>query len=162
VFRSKPSLRRPLAVLGAAVLGLGAAVMVASPASAHHSEVSVKADCDTATGEWVLTWTVNSYAPPGVERYKLVNVVGKSFVKGEGTEFSLPGIAVTEGNSYPHTVGTPLVATHRLPGETNRALLRVKAKWENGHREQEFASAEIKLGGTCVKEEEPPPSRPPR
>ena len=39
MIRSKLSLRRPLAVLGAAALGLGAATMVASPASAHHPTI---------------------------------------------------------------------------------------------------------------------------
>jgi hypothetical protein len=162
VIRPKLSLRRPLAVLGAAFLGLTAAVAVASPASAHHSEVKVEAECDTTTGEWVLTWTVDSIAPRNVKNYKLVAVEAKSFAGRDRVDISIPGIAVTEGQNYPHTVGTPLVATHRLPGEATGANLKVKAKWENGHREDKFAGAEIKFSDSCVEEEEPPPPATPK
>jgi LPXTG-motif cell wall-anchored protein len=57
VNRKKLSLRRPIAVLGAAVLGLTAAVALSSPASAHHPVVSGKGGC-VIDGKWEATWTV--------------------------------------------------------------------------------------------------------
>lgn len=156
MIRPKLSLRRPLAVLGAAVVGLFAAVAVAAPASAHHSEVKVKSEC--VAGEWVVTWTVNSYAPGDVKNYKLIDVKAKTFVGTVDSVASITGIAVTEGDSYPYKVGEPLVATQHLPGTTAKASLEVKAKWENGFVEDGAKGAFIQLSGTCEKDEVPPPA----
>ncbi|MFC7547602.1 LPXTG cell wall anchor domain-containing protein [Plantactinospora sp. GCM10030261] len=155
MIRPKLSLRRPLAVLGAAFLGLTAAVAVAAPASAHHSEVKVAAECDTKTGEWVVDWTVNSYAP--VKTYKFIKVDAKSWVGEKASDLSIPGIEVTKGDEYPHSVGTPVKATTRLAGETTKARLAVKAKWDNGHQDDKIRAAAIDLGGKCAPDEQPPP-----
>jgi hypothetical protein len=158
VIRPKLSLRRSLAVLGATFLGLTAALAVAAPASAHHSEVKVKADCETATGEWVVTWTVNSYAPQGVSNYKLTSVDAEKLVGETKSAVSIPGIEVTQGDSYPHAVGTPLVGVQRLPGESTGASLTVKAQWDNGYNEDGPKGASIKFSGTCDKVVTPPPA----
>ncbi|HEY0700492.1 MAG TPA: cell wall anchor protein, partial [Micromonospora sp.] len=126
--------------------------------SAHHSEVKVKADCDTATGEWVATWTVNNYAPEDVKHYKFTEVVAKTFVGDQATAASVPGIAVTEGDTYPHDTNTPIVAEQRLPNSTTKASLQVKAKWENGFVEEKWRKATIEFSGTCEKVETPPPA----
>ncbi len=55
--RQKLSLRRPIAVIGAAVIGLAASVALSSPASAHHPIVSGKGGC-VIDGKWEATWTV--------------------------------------------------------------------------------------------------------
>lgn len=158
MIRPKLPLRRPLAILGAAFVGLTAALAVAAPASAHHSEVKVKGECDTATGEWVVTWTVRSVAPHGVNKFKFTAVEAKSYVGDTATDIQIPGIAATQGEpGYPHPVNQDIEATHRLPGETTAASLRVKSKWENGYRENKWAGAKIEFTGTCEKEQEEPP-----
>lgn len=158
MIRPKLSLRRPLAVLGATFVGLAAAVAVAAPASAHHSEIKVVGDCDTNTGNWVVTWTVNSYAPNEVKNYKFIEVNGEKAVGDAVTPMTVDGIAVTDGDSYPHAVGTPLVAKQELPGDTTRAKLTVKSKWENGFVENEAKSATIDFAEPCKKKETPPPA----
>lgn len=54
---NRTKLRRSIAVVGAAVLGLAAAVALSSPASAHHPIVSGKGGC-VIDGKWEATWTV--------------------------------------------------------------------------------------------------------
>ncbi|MEV7226520.1 cell wall anchor protein [Polymorphospora sp. NPDC051019] len=145
---SKLSLRRPLAVVGAAFLGLAAAVAVASPASAHHSVVDGKAACDTTTGEWVVDWTVTSVAPAESTGYRLYEVLAKPV--------PVTGIAVTEGDGYPLDPHTPLTGTQRLPGTTQTASLQVKGAWDSGHEDTKWKKKTITLGGVCEKEEPPP------
>lgn len=145
---AKLSLRRPLAVLGATFLGLAAAVAVATPASAHHSVVDGKAACDTATGEWVVDWTVTSIAPAEATGYRLYQVVAKPI--------PVTGIAVTEGEGYPHDAHTPLTGTQRLPGTTEKASLQVMGAWNTGQQDTKWKKKEITLGGVCEKEEPPP------
>src|SRR3954471_22963490 len=62
LFKSK--LRRSTAVVAGAFLGLVGVVAFAAPASAHHSIVSGTPRCDSTTGEWVVTWAVDTVSPP--------------------------------------------------------------------------------------------------
>ncbi|MEV4755262.1 LPXTG cell wall anchor domain-containing protein [Micromonospora sp. NPDC049559] len=158
MIRPKLSLRRSLAVAGATFIGLAAALAVAAPASAHHSEVKVKSECETATGEWVLTWTVNSYAPSGVRNYRLSKVDAKQFAGGAASAASIPGIEVAPRGQYPYKVGTPLVKQQRLPGNATGASLTVRSQWDNGYNEDSDKSASIRLSGGCAKVVTPPPA----
>ncbi len=58
MIRPKLSLRRPLAVLAAALIGMTGAAAMATPASAHHTTITAIADCDQLSGERVITWKV--------------------------------------------------------------------------------------------------------
>jgi hypothetical protein len=165
VIRPKLSLRRPLAVIGAAVVGLTAAVAVAAPASAHHSEIRVKADCDTSTGEWVVTWTVTSNAPTNVTHYRFAEVDGKKWVGDSVTKLDVPGIAVTDPNlplennqRYPHAADTPLEAQQRLSGDTTKASLTEKVQWENLYTDDAPRTAAISFSEACAKKDVPPPA----
>jgi LPXTG-motif cell wall-anchored protein len=142
--------RRVLAVAASAAVGLVGAVVLASPASAHHSEVSGVPVCDTETGEWVVTWTVTSVAPRGVPSYRLVDVQ----LTPEGS--SVSNIVVTEGPGFPHSTGTPLVGEQRLPGDAESASLGVQAKWSNRFEESELKWGEVRFGGPCEVEAPPP------
>ncbi|MEH1130176.1 cell wall anchor protein [Micromonospora sp. CPCC 206061] len=147
--RSKLSLRRPLTLLGAALLGAAAAVAIASPASAHHSEVAGKAVCDTTTGEWIVTWTVTSVAPPGVERYKLI----KADLTPAGS--TVTNIAASTGDDYPYEVSKPVVGEQRVPGSTESASLTVQAQWKKGKKdfvEPRPSTGTVTLGGECEKD----------
>jgi LPXTG-motif cell wall-anchored protein len=143
-------LRRLTALVGGTLLGLTAVLALAGPASAHHSVVSGEATCDTTTGEWVVTWTVNSVAPEGVDHYKLVKVD----LKPDGSTVS--NITATTDDTYPHEVGTPLVGEQRLPGTATRARLAVQAKWENGFEEKYPVGAKVRFGGKCVQDKPKP------
>jgi len=160
VIRPKLPLRRPLAILGAAVLGLGAALTLAAPASAHHSEVKVQGVCNTATGEWDVTWTVESVAPPGVAKFKFLKAEAQSFVGATASPLTIPGLEVTAGANYPYPVNQKLEFTQSLPAETTAVSLRVKAQWDNRYKEPRWAAARTEFVGTCEKKEEEPPKTP--
>ncbi|MFR9780418.1 LPXTG cell wall anchor domain-containing protein [Micromonospora sp. MS34] len=153
------NLRRVMAVTAGALLGLAGVAAVAAPASAHHSEVKVTAECDTATGEWVTTWTVRTYAPAGVNNFKLTKVEATSKTGETTSPFTIDGIQVTDGDSYPHQVSQPLVGTARLAGDVTEASLTVRAKWDNGFQENGDKSASIKFSESCDKVVTPPPAK---
>ncbi|QGN50272.1 LPXTG cell wall anchor domain-containing protein [Micromonospora sp. WMMD558] len=158
--RLQPLFRRVMAVAAGTLLGLSGVAILAAPASAHHSEVKVQAKCDTATGEWVVDWTIKNYAPRNVKKYKFDEVSAKTFVGETATDVTIPGIAVTEGDNYPHATDQPLTATQRLDGKITKASLSVQAAWDNGFKEHKPVSAAIELGGTCVKDQPPAPKTP--
>jgi LPXTG-motif cell wall-anchored protein len=54
------SFKRLLALAGSATVGVLAAVAVATPAQAHHPEVSGEANCVDATGKYEIEWTVEN------------------------------------------------------------------------------------------------------
>lgn len=147
--RFSPLCRRVLAVAASTVIGLIGAMALASPASAHHSEVEGDPSCDTGTGEWVVEWTVNSFAPDGVESYRLIDV------KVKPAEHEVSNIAVTPESEYPHDVGTPLTGEQRIPGDTTSASLWVKAEWENGQVEKEFQKSQVEFDSPCEVPVEP-------
>ncbi|MFE9690426.1 cell wall anchor protein [Micromonospora sp. NPDC005806] len=156
------NLRRVMAVTAGALIGLAGVAVVAAPASAHHSEVKVTAKCDTAAGEWVTTWTVQTYAPQGVNNYRLVKVDGASQTGDTSAPFTVEGINVTADGSdplYPHAVAEPLVGTARLAGNVTEASLAVQAQWDNKWQEQEPSSASIKFSESCDKVVTPPPTK---
>jgi LPXTG-motif cell wall-anchored protein len=137
--------RRILAVAGSAVVGLIGALALASPASAHHTEVSGVPYCDTSTGDWVVTWTVDSFAPEEAPNYRLLDVQ----VTPQGS--SVSNIAITEGDGFPHASGVPLEGVQRLPGDTQSASLSVRAKWSNRFEEKDLKSGTVTFEGTCKK-----------
>jgi LPXTG-motif cell wall-anchored protein len=150
VNRSKSLLRRAVAVAGAAAIGLLGAVAIAAPASAHHSEVVGVPVCNTATGDWVVKWTVNSIAPAGVHNFKLVEV---SHTPADTT---LTGIAVTEGEGYGLTVGTPVVGEQKVSGAVTSASLTVKSKWDNGFEEQDAKTGTVSFKEKCQQDSPKP------
>ncbi|MEU4550459.1 LPXTG cell wall anchor domain-containing protein [Micromonospora violae] len=156
----KSPIRRLAAIAAGALIGLAGVVTFAAPASAHHSEIKVKADCDTATGEWVATWTVNSFAPRGVDNYKFTEVSAKTYVGKTASDAAIDGIAVTEGKEYPHAVSDAITATQRLDAKTTKATLSVRAMWDNGFVDDKLRSKSIEFSGTCAKEQPPVPATP--
>jgi hypothetical protein len=59
----KSRFRRTTAIVAGAVLGLGGALALVSPASAHTGELTSKSDC-TDTG-WKTTWSLKTWATNG-------------------------------------------------------------------------------------------------
>ncbi|WP_027644441.1 hypothetical protein [Salinispora oceanensis] len=141
--------RRASAVAAGALLGLTGVAIFAAPASAHHSEITGQAKCDVATGEWVVDWSIKTYAPKGVKKYKLVEVVAKTYVGGKATEVTIPEISVTDGDKYPHSVKKALTANLRVDSNVTMASLAVRAEWDNGFVEDRMRTAKVKFCGTC-------------
>ncbi|MET8256863.1 LPXTG cell wall anchor domain-containing protein [Micromonospora sp. NPDC005553] len=156
----KSPFRRAAAIAAGALIGLAGVVTFAAPASAHHSEIQVKADCDTATGEWVVNWTVNSYAPGGVDNYKFSEVSAKTYVGETASDAAIDGIAVTEGDTYPLAVSQAVKATQRLDAKTTKATLSVRAMWDNEFEDDQLRSKSIEFSGTCAAEQPPVPATP--
>ncbi|MFE9956990.1 LPXTG cell wall anchor domain-containing protein [Micromonospora sp. NPDC005299] len=154
------NLRRAVAVVAGTLLGLTGVATLAAPASAHHSEIKVTAECDTAAGEWVTTWTVRTYAPEGVDTYRLTKVEGSSRTATAAAPFTLDGIRATTDDSYPYQVAQPVVGTARLGGDVAEASLTVRAQWDNEYQEDSDKSASIKFSESCDKVVTPPPARP--
>ncbi|MGC5021085.1 LPXTG cell wall anchor domain-containing protein [Micromonospora sp. DT47] len=156
--RLKSPYRHVMAVTASALIGIAGALTLASPASAHHSEVKVTAECDTAAGEWVTTWTVNSYAPEKVNNFQFTKVEATSVVKGATTPFTIDGIAVSEADTFPHKVSEPVVGKARLSGDATEASLTVRARWDNKYEESSDRGASIKFSESCAKVVTPPPA----
>ncbi|MBQ0900676.1 cell wall anchor protein [Micromonospora sp. U21] len=130
MIRPKLSLRRPLAVLGAALIGVTGVVAVATPASAHHTTITATADCDQLTGERVITWKVENS-----ERDKAVTL--KKVTAEPGTPVTVPVEGATavslEGSVIPK--GDSVTAVQRVPGDTASAKLIVFGKWKKNGQE---------------------------
>jgi LPXTG-motif cell wall-anchored protein len=155
VNRSKLSLRRPLAVLGAAVLGAAAALALASPASAHYSAVAGSYHCLEETGQWDITWTVTSQMHFSATKFKLTRVN----LTPAGT--TVTNIAESQGDDYPYDTDEVLYGHQLVPGDTDQATLAVKAAWNDGYAEDKAQRAKVKLKGTCEKKTTPPTTAPP-
>ncbi|MEU1683823.1 cell wall anchor protein [Micromonospora sp. NPDC005707] len=152
------NLRRAAVLTAGALIGLAGAAVAAAPASAHHSEVKVTAECDTAKGEWVTTWTVRTYAPGGVTSYRLTKAEASSRTGETTSPFTIDGLQATDGDTYPHKVSEPLVGTARLAGDSTEASLTVRTEWDNKFRENDDKSASIRFSESCDKVVTPPPA----
>ncbi len=116
----KSKLRRTTAVVAGALLGLGGVAFFASPASAHHSAVEGTATCDTATGEWLVDWTVNTYGGD----YQGKRATAFRFVVADATPSAVEGIAKTADDAdpaYPYPTDVPLKGTQRVAGDAESA-----------------------------------------
>ncbi|MFC3505002.1 cell wall anchor protein [Micromonospora krabiensis] len=131
MIRPKLSLRRPLAVLGAVLLGLTGAAAVAAPASAHHTTITATAACDQLSGERVITWKVENSE---VNKDATIRKVTASpatpvtvAVEGAGTK-PLDQVVIAQGSF--------VEAVQRVPGDTAKATLKVKAAWYKDNKTQ--------------------------
>lgn len=146
MIRPKLSLRRPLAILGAALIGLTGVVAVATPASAHHTTITATADCDRLTGERVITWkVVNS------EQDKAVTL--KKVTAEPSTDVTVPveGAKSVKLEGYVIPKGGTVQAVQRVPGNTATAKLTVFGKWKkNGQEATNNGSINIAADNSCT------------
>ncbi|MGC4785905.1 cell wall anchor protein [Micromonospora zamorensis] len=146
MIRPKLSLQRPLAILGAALIGLTGAVAVAAPASAHHTTISATAECDRLSGERVITWKVENS-----ERDKAVTL--KQVTATPSTDVTVPvegAKAVPLQGSVIPKAGT-ITAVQRVPGDTANAKLTVFGKWKkNGKEATNDGSINLAADGSCA------------
>jgi LPXTG cell wall anchor motif len=145
--------RRVLSALAAVAAGVVGVFVVASPASAHHSAIVGEADCDTATGEWKVTWTVTGYAPSGVAEW---------WIKEEQATHQTGGSTVTdpnpiptgEANAKPRT--QTFTGTQTVPGDASSAKLKVKAEWSNGFDEDNWQIYTVNFTDVCEQNKPSP------
>jgi LPXTG-motif cell wall-anchored protein len=138
VNRSKLSLRRPLAILGAIFVGLAVAVSFAAPASAHDADLSGAYTC-LPSGHWQVTWTLISGRndhPATLDEvhYQPDNPDAKNIKAGATLA---PGVPLTE--------------VLLLPGDTTTTSLSVQLTF--GTDEPRTTDASLEFTGECKKEQ---------
>jgi hypothetical protein len=129
----------------AMVAGGFAALIGATPASAHFSSIVGKPTCESDTGNWVITWSVMNNAT------KLAGTVDK-------VSFTPSADAVT--NIVPGaTVPNPgeLDGTQMVPnGTATQASLSVQLKWPDGFEEAHPSIGKVYFDNKCVKNQPKP------
>jgi hypothetical protein len=140
--------RRILAVAASVSIGIVGALSLASPASAHHTNISGTTECaDPVTGEWVVTWTVTSWATS----------------YGQATKYKITSLQTTPDDT--NVAGIPLntyrdmdqafVGEQVLPAEADFAQIEVSAKWNNNNTKTN-TSPKVHRPEPC-EEEQPSP-----
>ncbi|TYC04752.1 LPXTG cell wall anchor domain-containing protein [Micromonospora sp. WP24] len=143
MIRPKLSLRRPLAVLGAALLGLIGTVAVAAPASAHHTTIKATVDCDQLSGERVITWSVENSERNKAVTLQRVTAEPNTPVNLK-TDETKPLQGAVIGNA-----GT-IEAVQRVPSDTKTAKLAVHGLWEaNGQEADNDGSINLPVDQPC-------------
>jgi LPXTG-motif cell wall-anchored protein len=139
VFHIPSAVRRPLAVAGAAIVGLAAAVAFGSPASAHHPEVSGTATC--VEGKWQVDWEVANS-----EKDLAGDIVTATF------DPAFESDTIKTGATLPAFQGADSVlkATQTLDVNVTKASLTVEAHWKRGKKDissTKSATVNIPKGG---------------
>ncbi|GIF67165.1 hypothetical protein Ais01nite_52000 [Asanoa ishikariensis] len=140
MFHIPSTVRRPLAVAGAAVVGLAAAVVLGqAPASAHHPEVSGTATC--VDGKWQVAWEVANS-----EQDLAGDIVSATF------DPTFESDTIKAGATLPAFAGDAslLKATQTLDANVTKASLSVEAHWKRGRKDHSAtrgATVNIPKGG---------------
>lgn len=142
------TIRRTISVAVAVLAGAAATLAFASPASAHHTAIAGDARCDTASGQWVVAWTVRSEStPPQATQFKLV------YVQVQPAGSDVTGLPVDTFQD----IATPFTGEQRLPGDATSATLSVRGRWNNNFEEKQVRTKTIEFGGGC-QEDQPKPN----
>ena len=140
------SLRRGLVVLAGATLGLIAVGAIASPASAHTASIQGRAECDKASGQYVITWTLSN-------DYRETAYRGRVNALPEGSIVDLPQREIRRYGS--------IQGVQRLPGSATFAGIEFdKVTWADGAEQRRDLRKMIRLAGTCAKPQPKPPAPP--
>ncbi len=151
---SKSPLRRATALVAGSLIGMAGAVAFASPALAHHSEISGSAKC--LDGEWVVDWRVNAVGSGEAgQKFTFTQVA----LTPAGTTIDNPNIAT--GIELP--AGVPLTGKQRIPATTTErwATLTVASEWTSkwGKVTEKYPVTEqVRLRGKCTPPTNPSPS----
>ncbi|MBY8870893.1 hypothetical protein K7640_03430 [Micromonospora sp. PLK6-60] len=148
MIRPKLSLRRPLAALGATLVGVAAATAFAAPASAHHSIITGTA-CKLESGDLAVTWTVKNS-----ER----DLVGKITDVWTPSATEITGIA--PGVELPKA-GDGVVTGQQVVKAGKKAELKISAEWFRGDkRVTNTAAGSARTTGKCAPAPTPEPTTP--
>ena len=140
----RPAMRRILAVAAAAAIGTLGALVVASPASAHHTNIAGLAKCNLVSSNWEVTWFINN--SEGDKTAVLTDVT----VDPDGT--AITDAPIADGTVLPADapgLQWELVGKQTFPGSEDSATLILNlVTWSNGHT-QANNSRTIEFRGTC-------------
>jgi LPXTG-motif cell wall-anchored protein len=125
-------IRRAFALAASATVMTAAALTMALPASAHRSAVEGKADCDEATGNFVVTWTVSNLQRDKVATLKKVRLLP------EGTTVT----NIVEGATL--AGGGELTGVQVVSADARGAALAVSVEWSNGKKHDAIGKVEFK------------------
>lgn len=138
-----PPIKRLLALAGSVVAGLFGAIVLASPAQAHHLDYSGRAACQP-DGQYVITWKLkNGDWEDRYAKIKELSVTPDTPITGIKVDSIIPP-------------GGEIVGRQTVPGDTTtvKSTLRVKARWYNPdgsktNEVQEINFAANGLNGNC-------------
>jgi LPXTG-motif cell wall-anchored protein len=141
-FRHHRHLPRKTAV---ALLTLGIVTALATPAFAHHPDLTGEVACAT-NGQQVVTWTVtNSETVDGSDRTMTLDQVAVS----SGT---VGPIAIDTSFPPQPEAGSTQTSTTVLPGtETGVVTLTVRGDWDKDGPQDVEQSVSVTLPGTCME-----------
>jgi hypothetical protein len=140
-------------------LGLIGVLVVASPASAHYTQITGSAKCDTTNGKWVVTWTVASKA-----HYSSTQIQWKSVQAKHGTgtppgstspsaPFDTTSFALNTNLNLPG----PFTGTQSFTdGSATWAHIEIKSKWSDGYADSKPSKGDVTLAGGCVQNKPSP------
>ncbi|MFC4105070.1 cell wall anchor protein [Micromonospora zhanjiangensis] len=122
---------------------------MAAPASAHHPIVFGSAECDTATGNWNVDWTVTN------SERDLDGKITKVEVTPDGTTVS----NIAPDATLPKSPDGPLKGRQVVPGNSKAtgASLKVEASWKRDRTITASASGSVAFKGTCETPKESAP-----
>ncbi|HZN73430.1 MAG TPA: LPXTG cell wall anchor domain-containing protein [Micromonosporaceae bacterium] len=135
-----PSVRRLLIILAAIAAGIVGALALGSPTSAHQPFVEGVAVCDTAAGDWVVTWTVKN------SENDLVGEVTGVRLTPDGTtvtDIEVDAVLPTSISS------TPLTGVQHVPATFESASLTVDVHWNRGRGVDASHKGTVSFEGTC-------------
>jgi LPXTG-motif cell wall-anchored protein len=137
-------LRRLALAALAALVGAFAALIGATPASAHTSVVRGAAVCSSDTGEWQVTWTLTN---------RLTDLPG-TLTKVELTPADTTVTNIAVGAVIPNP-GT-LTGVQMVPGTAKSASLSIRASWPDGFQQYQDSRATVYFSGTCLQDQPKP------
>jgi LPXTG-motif cell wall-anchored protein len=129
--------------VAAVLIGLSAILTFANPASAHHAAVSGTASCDTAAGEWVITWTVQNSQRDKDATLLAVTASPDTPVAGIKAGSVVPRQQATAG-------GGQLTGVQRVPAGSTEATLTVAPDWPRNDENGKTYSGSVPLTGGCA------------
>jgi LPXTG-motif cell wall-anchored protein len=135
-----PSVRRLLVITAAVAAGILGALSLASPTSAHKPLVEGVAVCDSAAGDWAVTWTVKN------SENDLVGTVTKVVLTPDGT--TITNIAVDA--VLPESDDAALLTgVQHVPTTFDSATLTVDVHWNRGRGVDASHKGTVSFEGTC-------------
>jgi hypothetical protein len=138
VKRFRPSARRLISLAAAGVAGIAATMIIATPASAHHTNVSGVASCAaTDASGWTVAWTVTSFTPTGSTPNKWdLTSISQATLGGSGDAVtgqlagpfgSTPGHFVGPGKN----IGESFTGSQHFPNSVTWVTLTANGVWNN-------------------------------
>jgi hypothetical protein len=158
VKRFRPSARRLVSLAAAGVAGIAATLVLATPAFAHHTNVSGVASCDTTTaGGWIVAWKVTSWVPDGGSPNKWVLTSVSEATTGSASGDAMTGELAGPFTSTPGNFVGPgksiaefYTGTQHFPNSVTSVKLTANGVWNN-NTNGSGTSAKVDKPSNCTQ-----------